>query len=61
MQSKAIYYRGINWTKHRAVEKKGEKIYDISQNSRIGEFCTISRKIISGYVNIWAHDDGKPE
>lgn len=25
MQSKAIYYRGINWTKYRVVEKKGGK------------------------------------
>lgn len=54
MQSKAIYYRGINWTKYRVVEKKGgggkKNIY--SKNSRIGEFCTILRKNISGYVNV---------
>lgn len=44
MQSKAIYYRGINWTKYRVVEKKGGgggKIYipKILASASFVQFC----------------------
>lgn len=61
MQSKAIYYRGINWMKYRVVEKKGGKKYTIFPKILAStNFLQFRAKLSPLALTFWAYN-GKPK